>query len=357
MKTVCIVAEFNPFHAGHKYLFEKARELGARNIVVIMSGNFVQRGEPALTPLEYRVRHALEAGADLVARLPLGWALSSARGFARGGTAIARAVGDADALVFGSECGDTELIRRAARVSEMLDSGMDVGRKDLSYPALFSEEAAKLDPEAARVFDGANDTLGVEYVRALDGALEPVSVRRLDGVSATRLRGEIRAGILNYDEPVYNEERFGLCLLAALRGLSREELEGLPDGAGGVGSAIFAASRTAGSLAELIESAKNKSCTAARIKRVCLRAMLGLKLDYSVVDPPYFNVLGFNADGAELLKNVSLPVVCGYRDAAALEGFARDQYELECRAADIYGLFFEKPFPCGSEERRKVIRL
>ena len=117
MRSVGIIAEYNPFHNGHAYQLQKAREAsGADFAVAVMSGDFVQRGEPAMFDKRLRARWALENGADLVITLPAPFALASAEAFALGGVTLLSKSGIADSIAFGSECGDTGLLCRAADV-------------------------------------------------------------------------------------------------------------------------------------------------------------------------------------------------------------------------------------------------
>ena len=111
MKTVGIIAEYNPFHNGHAYHIRKAKELtGADYCVVVMSGNFVQRGAPALMDKHMRAECALRNGADLVLELPVCYAISSAEHFARSAVALLDRLGVVDSLCFGSECGDIRVL-------------------------------------------------------------------------------------------------------------------------------------------------------------------------------------------------------------------------------------------------------
>ena len=117
MKSVGIIAEYNPFHNGHAYQLQKAKEAsGADFAVAVMSGDFVQRGEPAMFEKRLRAKWALENGADMVIALPAPFALASAEAFALGGVTLLSKSGIADSIAFGSECGDTDLLYRAAYV-------------------------------------------------------------------------------------------------------------------------------------------------------------------------------------------------------------------------------------------------
>ena len=117
MKVVGIIAEYNPFHRGHEYQIRYAKEtLGADYVVIAMSGDFVQRGAPALMEKHVRAEMALLGGADLVLEMPLQTATASAEGFAAGGVSLLDGLGVIDELCFGSECGDTEILMDVAEI-------------------------------------------------------------------------------------------------------------------------------------------------------------------------------------------------------------------------------------------------
>ena len=117
MKIVGLIAEYNPFHNGHEYHIQKAKEVtGADTVIVVMSGNFVQRGAPAIMPKHLRAKVALKSGASLVLELPVCFATGSAEYFAQGAVALLDSLGCVDALCFGSECGDIQPLTRIAEV-------------------------------------------------------------------------------------------------------------------------------------------------------------------------------------------------------------------------------------------------
>ena len=115
MSTIGIIAEFNPFHTGHKYLLDKGKELGA--VVCALSGNFVQRGDTAFLEKGERAKAALLSGADLVVALPVLWSMSTAGNFALGGVSVLKNCG-CDTLLFGSECGDIKTLLKTAEILE-----------------------------------------------------------------------------------------------------------------------------------------------------------------------------------------------------------------------------------------------
>ena len=169
MKIIGIIAEYNPFHNGHAYQIEKIKkDLQADYVVVAMSGDFVQRGAPAIVDKYARTNMALNCGADLVIELPVTFSMNTAQKFAQGAVDILNAAGIVDILCFGSECGDTEKITQAAEL--ILNEPPEVSKKlqallqsGLSYPAA----RAAAYSEHTAVLSSPNDILGVEYVRAI----------------------------------------------------------------------------------------------------------------------------------------------------------------------------------------------
>ena len=203
MKTVGIIAEYNPFHKGHAYQLRKARELsGADYAVIILSGDFVQRGYPALADKYVRAEMALRSGADLVLELPVPYATGSAETFARGAVSVLEELGCVDTLCFGSEVGDLSPLMDYARLfeeepplyRELLQSFLKQG---ISFPAARSRAAEEYrntferilpcsaaDADCRRepsLLDSPNNILGVEYCRALlhrNSSIRPLTLRR-----------------------------------------------------------------------------------------------------------------------------------------------------------------------------------
>ena len=190
MKTVGIIAEYNPFHNGHAYQIKKAKELTKANYcVVVMSGDFVQRGAPALMDKYLRAESALRNGADLVLELPVCYALSSAETFAKGAVALLDKLGIVDYLCFGSECGDVnilmdfakELLNETPVFKETLARELRAGH---TYP---QARNAALEASAPRltahtnVLTSPNNILAIEYCKAIlsrESKIVPCTVKR-----------------------------------------------------------------------------------------------------------------------------------------------------------------------------------
>ncbi len=176
MKTIGIIAEYNPFHNGHAYQIAKAKELTSSDYcIVVMSGDYVQRGTPALMDKYLRAEAALKNGADLVLELPVYYALGSAEYFASGAVALLDKLGVVDTICFGSECGDIEILSEFA--DQLLDES-DTFKKTLrqrlkngvSYPTARNDALRASAPHLTGhidILDGSNNILGIEYCKAL----------------------------------------------------------------------------------------------------------------------------------------------------------------------------------------------
>lgn len=403
IKTAGIIAEFNPFHNGHELLIKKVRDAGFSHIAVVMSGNFTQRGEPALMLKSARARAALLCGADLVLELPTPFAVSSAEKFAYGAAGILNALGCVDSLCFGSECGDIELLKHCAEKLNEADTAGELSdelKRGVSYPKARANVLARANVprnDIAAVLDNPNDTLAVEYIKALknlDSSITPFAVKRMgarhDGApslygdtpisSASALRSIITAGnvwrakkympsrafmvlaeeIANLRAP-FQVPLAEPLILAKLRTMSADDFIRITDVSEGLENRIYKASRMACSLNELYFAIKSKRYTLARIRRIVLRAFLDIDSSYTRSGPPYIRVLGFNNRGRELLKaakkSAALPIISRFADAAKLSPEARRFYDLECKATDLYMLCVPKIQPCGFEQKFTAINL
>ena len=373
MKTVGIICEYNPFHLGHKKQFDIIRQtFGPETaIVCLMSGNFVQRGAPAIFDKSFRARAAIDSGADLVLELPVTYALSSAEGFAAGGVRILSGV--CDTLCFGTENGSKDsLLSTAASLlspdfSEKLRIELDKG---LSFPA--ARAAALGDDSLLR---SPNDILAVEYCKAIlaqDSPMDIFPIHRegryhadtpdAENPSATSLRSRIAEGApwLSYipasAHPAFeNAATHALtagerAILARLRTMTDADFEALPYGSEGLWRKLMHACRDSATLEEIIAKTKSKRYTRTRIDRMIMCAFLGITSDRLASPAPYARVLGFTDAGRTLLKKA--------REAGLFPhtGDAVDDAHqaLETRCDNLYGLFAHEPEPAGITAKRRV---
>ena len=287
MKISVIICEFNPLHYGHKRLIDFAKTISDK-VVCVMSGNFVQRGMPAVANKYKRARHAVLAGSDLVVELPCSYATASAQDFALGGVQIANALG-ADFLVFGSECGK---IAPLAHCAEMLNS-VDVNEKirlelqrGVTYPKAVSNALG------TDVLDKPNNTLAVEYLRALKttaSKITPVTIAREDNfnsapqqyASSTALRenAELREKFTfdfvqkDIDDTI--EQKYGEFSTRFLATAEKDYLENVAGVSEGLHNRIFDADKTHG-FEKMMSEIKTKRYTRASLNRIVLHAVLGI---------------------------------------------------------------------------------
>lgn len=381
MAVAGIIAEYNPFHTGHQRLIRQVRQrLGEDTpVVAAMTGNWAQRGECAIADKWQRARWAVQGGADLVLELPTPWALSSAEGFARGGMEVLAGTGVVDALCFGSECGESAPLRRAA---QCLDSPAFAQRLhvhlDSHKPFAVCRQLAAADLlglEGARVLASPNDNLGVEYLRAgqaLGWTGEVLAIPRTGAghddprpaqgyASASILREWMRTGQgwnASFFLPTPWPEglspahmgQIERAVLYRLRSMGARDFACLPDSGAGEGlpDRLAAAAQSACSMEEFYFTAKTKRYTHARIRRLALWAFLGLTEADRPGSPPCLRVLGANERGRALLREMKararLPVV-----TKPAHGKGIPLLELEARCTDLYQLCREAPGPCGLE--------
>lgn len=392
MTVAGIITEYNPFHLGHKYqLAETKKGLnGDVALVCVMSGNFVQRGECAILDKWSRAKCALLGGADLVLELPTPWATASAEGFAKGAVEVLAATGVVDTLSFGSESGETESLRAAARCLNSeeyraaLKGELDKG---VSFAAAREKAVRGLIGKAGACLSTPNNNLAVEYLRALPPGMEAMAVRRVgaahDGAvadgfaSASAIRAMLAAGDFSGAEgylPAGTAEELRghapadlryaeRAILARLRGMTEADFAALPDSgaAEGLPVRLVRAAREAGSLAAFCDSAKTKRYAHARIRRLALWAFLGLTAEDRPEHVPYVRVLGMNERGKALLgrmkKTCDLPVITKPAHAKKLPGLAGALFEREAGYTDLYALCTPTVQPCGLEWTRGPVVL
>ncbi len=388
MKVAGIIAEYNPFHNGHAFLAEKAREAGFSHIVAVMSGNFVQRGEPAIMHHSERTRAALECGVDLVLQLPSVYAVSSAQSFAQAGAEIFDGMGCVDALVFGSECGSTEKIVSAANAiygEEIKPYLSDELKKGISFAAARENALRAVNPDWADIIQSPNNILGVEYAAALkriNSRIMPVTFARVGAehdslqtegeiASASLLRQKIGAGEsidMYVPQPaaeIYRNAKISdfnkieNAILYKMRTVTACELAKAPDVSEGIENRILSAAKAASSIEELYSFAKTKRYSHARIRRIILNCFLTVTAEDLKIKAPYIRVMGFNEKGAQILREAkkcaSLPIITKAADIAFSGNNAQRIFSLECTAGDIYALCMGDGLSCGAEKDYRPI--
>ena len=381
MRVAGVICEYNPFHNGHALHLAETRNAGATHIVAVMSGNYVQRGEGAFCDKWARARAAVQCGADLVLDLPVPWAVGGAKSFARGGAASLLSFG-IDFLSFGCETADRSLLLSAAHAvsrEDVLALAGTLMREGIPYPAaLQSAVGSFYDDKTADVLRFPNNVLALEYICAIresgsscnilpvlrqgaahdaesaDGAIRSAaSIRALPQEKAVLFMpwaavNEVFAPkTLRFDPAAYET-----AVLCALRQKSREEMRSFVDDRSGLADRIYAASRTARSLPELLETAKTKSLTLAKVRRAVMQIFLEIPPSFSMKAPGYLRALACNERGLELLRGAKpqLPLITKYAETSALDDFSKQIYALQCRTSDVYAALCKEKGACSLEQ-------
>lgn len=383
MKIVGLITEYNPFHAGHLYHMQQARKLtGADYCVVLMSGSFVQRGEPAIFDKYLRTKTALLAGADLVLEIPAAFSTASAHEFATYGVALLSAIG-VDAVVFGSECGQIEILKQAAyalnhesaEFQERLRKGLKAG---LTYPQARAK-ALEMEDTWASVLSSPNNILGIEYLRAAEDLHSPMEFytisRKGSGYhedtladasfpSASAIRGIIRNSLSKDKDlldilashlpavthpaytgavPVFADD-FSELLNAAV--LQMQATFSIADLSPELAARLAKPPYFPLSFEERIQALKTRQLTYTHVSRALLHLVLGMREEdisrwkdegYAL----YARILGFRRQSSPLLsclhKKSSIPLITKMADAAQnLSPSALALLEQEVYASHLY---------------------
>lgn len=368
MSTLGIIAEYNPFHNGHLYHLQKAKErTGAEYTIAVLGGNFLQRGEPALWNKWVRTKMALLAGIDLVIELPFVFATQDAQGFARAGVSILNALGIVDYITFGCENDNIETFSEVAQLirkeppyyKEILKRELEKG---YSYPRVREKAVVnyfqKYGPnsietslsELTCLLKKSNNILALEYIialQSLNSNIKPLPILRIGSdFSQDRWEGKyssanaIRKLICRFycsseketlkkiksvlpsstfqiimDEleqgvnPVL-ESNLNQSILAKLRCISVIDLKEINGIQEGLENLLKKASDSAGNIEELIQIVKSKRYTRTRIKRIIIHSLFGLSkreiLAFNKSGPQYIRALGMSAKGRIILKKAKL---------------------------------------------------
>lgn len=381
MRTVGIICEYNPLHLGHKKQMDEIRRIcGADTaIVCLMSGNFVQRGMPAIVDKSIRARMAIAAGADLVLELPIEYALSSAEGFAAGGVRI---LGNfCSHLCFGAESRDPKPLMAAAKTllspefPPLLKAELETGK---SFPAARQAALAAMGLDAD-ILETPNNILAVEYCKAIlsqNCSMEPLPIHREgnyhdelpdpENPSATALRqlltygGDWQSYIPEKtrefltDAPLHTLQTGERAILGKLRTMTDAEFEALPYGSEGLWRKFMKAAREESTLEDIIAATKSKRYTRTRIDRMVMCAFLGLTQEDLLSPVPYARVLAFTDRGRSVLKEARK--VGTFLNAGEISPTPFG--EKERIIGDLYGLFcVDGPEKPGTEHRRRIYHL
>lgn len=378
MHITGIICEYNPLHLGHEKQIRFVREqIGSDGaIVCLMSGNFVQRGHPAVFDKTIRAKSALACGADLVLELPITYALSSAEGFAAGGVGILSTL--CDSICFGAETASKENMISTAQAllspdfSPALRGFLEQG---LSFPAARQMALASIGIDAA-LLEQPNNILAVEYCKAIlcqNAPLEIIPICRQgdyhdliidpQSPSATALRAAIATGgnwlsfVPKQVQPlVANATQFDLksgekAMIYRFRTMSDDEFQLLPYGGEGLWRKFMHACRKETTVEDILNATKSKRYTRTRLDRMAMCAFLGITADDIAQKPPYTRVLALNDRGRQVLKTAkshSTFINAGQR-------VDHPYWDLEARSSDLHALFATNSLdPPGKEKGYRI---
>ncbi|MCL2373142.1 MAG: nucleotidyltransferase family protein [Defluviitaleaceae bacterium] len=382
--TAGIIVEFNPFHVGHGVHIAKTREVAGDGVVVVMSGNFVQRGEPALCDKWRRTKMALLQGVDIVVEIPLPYVISGADYFARGSVQLLAAMGVVDVISFGSECGDLAALQAAGRVlaeepeayKAALQDGM---RQGLSFAAA---KGRALEAVLGEMPDGLlarpNNGLAMEYCKALHLLGNPLRViathRMAGGSSATRLRRAVHGGEFAGEDMPWE------CREILKEAIRLGEIAHIDQFSDILRSLIYSKDLTLGeglenrfrkyvgefrSITELLDAVKTKRYTYTRLQRIAMQVLLGVDNidEYEAAGGmQYIRVLGFRRQATgllgEMVKRANLPVITHGKamdEILAAGGVAGKMLAAEFTAGDIYRIATGAPGGYHSERGVGVV--
>lgn len=384
MKITGIIAEYNPFHNGHKFHIEKTKQLTESFVVVLMSGSLVQRGEFAMFSKHARANAALLNGADLVLELPAIYSSASAQRFAQGAIEIFDNLNVVDYLSFGSECGDLKQLNKTVHYIDKLDkTGLfaTTMKSGVSYPVARQQALSNLIGIDADVFENPNDTLAIEYLSAikkLSSKISPVVIKR-EGVehdsedasevfaSASYIRNclETSVDIEDYlpqsaknlfcDELIskkykIDKFKFDIASLYALKRLNKEDFIMLPDVSEGLENRLYNAAQQSNSIEEFLKLVKTKRYTLARLRRIVIYALAGIKKSDQLLHPSYIRVLGMNSNGKKILalaKNrAKIPF---YTSFSKIEKIGGRISQIDKTATDMHNYLSVCPNPGGRD--------
>ena len=358
MNLLGLIVEYNPFHNGHKYHLEKSKEItNATHTVAIMSGSFLQRGEPALFDKYTRAEMAVKNGVDLVIELPTLYACQSAEIFSHGAVATLNSLNCVNSLCFGSEEGNIDILQTISEIlvkepshfkttlKNFLDEGIvfPVARSKALYEYIKNNHLLELsEDELQQVLNSSNNILGIEYIKSLiklNSSIKPYTITRIASkynstdiesniCSATAIRNslkdntdlklienvvplhtfnEINHKINTNFNPVFDYMFYDLLSSTIIRDV--DNLTKYFEVNEGIENKIYSNVFTSKNLEELINSTKSKRYTMTKIKRTLNNILLGINRDdvIKVKDldrVPYIRILAFNNKGREIIKKI-----------------------------------------------------
>ena len=378
MRVCGIICEYDPFHLGHMIHINKTKDLLGDDTAVVccMSGNYTQRGEPALLPKHMRAEAALKCGADLVIELPSAYSLLSAEGFAFAGVYLLSALGVVTDLSFGAESDDIDTLFEIASLlseHETAEKTLLCLKSGISYAAAREKALYGKIKEKSEYISQPNNILAIEYLKALlklKSNIEPHAVKRVGAphdsvslshevLSASAIRDAVRRNDVSFVKDYMPEQSFEILSKAAESGqalidraifermlysylirFSKESFLRFPDVSEGLQNRLYNSlhENTSSEIAAI--SARSKRYPLSRVKRIMLRAFLDLDSGYSEETPPYCRILGFDEKGRYLLSVIrdkaTIPVITKPAHIKKISEKAVGLFKAESNASDLY---------------------
>lgn len=399
-----IIAEYNPMHNGHVYQIQKAKEIAnAEFVVVVMGGNFQERGNTALVDKWQRTVMALQNGVDMVIELPTVYGISSAENFAYGAVRILKEPGFVTHISFGMECDEISNLNNIAQIlyeepkeyKSLLKAELKSG---LSYPLARQNALCKYthNTSFSKTLQGSNNILAIEYLKAIKQTkfnVIPIGIKRekvyynsnkiVDNYASSSairtllfnnrieeiskvmpssafsiLMHNIRIGTYNLDI-----RNFSRLITYKLRSSSTQEIKNLPDVSEGLENAIKKASSETNDIYELIEKVKSKRYTQTRLQRILLYSLLDISksdIEMSKKATPYVRVLGVKNSSKKLLSQItSKNVITSVKDFENRNAnqSLKKMLEIDKRATDIYTIGYKSMSKANLDYTQKLIIL
>ncbi len=347
MNIAAIICEYNPFHNGHLYHLNQTKEMlgGDTAVICLMSGNFVQRGEPAFTDKWARAETAVRCGADLVIELPFCYAVNGAKQFATGAVNILNSLGLVDYLSFASESGNIGDLEDAVyedetRLRKFLDRGF-------TYPRAMQESTGADDS----VLNRPNNTLGVEYLRALrntGSSIQPFTMKRKGNISSSAIReafarGEDISRFVPENVKGFTGEIPYELVVQAILSKTAGELDALPSAGEGIGNRLKSEVRKYDSTQKFVDGVRQSRYTKARINRCICQALVGYAESSCV------RVLAVGKRGGLIIRRLEKDGIDVVTNINRRKGVS----EKEILATDIYNLITGRDLYSFSEYVRR----
>jgi len=406
-KVLGIVAEYNPFHNGHKYHLEQSKKIsGCDYTVAVIGGNFTQRGDVSLVDKWKKAEMALLSGIDLVLELPVVYTTSSAENFADGAIKLLDSLKIVDTVSFGTETDSLDLLDTIADVlAKEPKEFVSLLQKELKNGESFPKarenallQYLKGSSQYSSILKTPNNILAIEYLKALKkrkSRINPIIIKREKTdensikikkgfASSSEIRelisekGNVRnlipkttfdllKGTIRDGELVLGLDTYEQAILYNLRKMSLEEISALPDVSEGLENKIKKSANEYSSIEAVIEDVKTKRYTETRIKRILLHSLLDITqkdIEMSKKALPYARVLAFNAQGKKMIsamskKNPKLNIIVSVKNFVdkssnknLLNMLTKDVF-----ATNIYTLGYQSNGPSNLDFTKKVIKL